>query len=217
MQPMHGNSRFVIVNCSRETLWKRCIHYRNVPGQSDIRTTDLNGEITLIDAAVAAKVRQFVYTSFSGNLDLDFPLRNAKRAVEQHLQRSGLTYTILRPSFFMEVWLSPAVGFDAAGPPEKQLAESVQAVEDRRQQSVTVHAGRVVLQVLDAIAKGAGRVNRCAWASLGSAGVATISAMRLGSVAHSTPGASNGSRTGQPRSAMLAYTAARRSSPPRSA
>ena len=25
-----------------------------------------------------------------------------------------MVYTILRPSFFMEVWLSPAVGFDAA-------------------------------------------------------------------------------------------------------
>ena len=55
-----------------------------------------------------------MYTSFSGNLDLDFPLRNAKRAVEAHLEQSGLTYTILRPSCFMEVWLGPAVGFDAA-------------------------------------------------------------------------------------------------------
>ncbi|MFO7632481.1 MAG: SDR family oxidoreductase [Caldilinea sp.] len=84
------------------------------PGENDIRTTDLEGEISLIDAAVAAHVRHFVYTSFSGNLDLDFPLRNAKRAVEQHLQRSGMTYTVLRPSYFMEVWLSAAVGFDAA-------------------------------------------------------------------------------------------------------
>ena len=84
------------------------------PGENDIRTTDLEGEMSLIDAAKAAKVRHFVYTSFSGNLDLDFPLRNAKRAVERYLKASGLTYTILRPSCFMEVWLSPAVGFDAA-------------------------------------------------------------------------------------------------------
>jgi uncharacterized protein YbjT (DUF2867 family) len=85
-----------------------------VPGENDIRTTDLEGELSLVDAARAAKVRHFIYTSFSGNLDLDFPLRNAKRAVEQHLQQSGMVYTILRPSCFMEVWLSPAVGFDAA-------------------------------------------------------------------------------------------------------
>ena len=48
------------------------------------------------------------------SIDLDFPLRNAKRAVEQRLRDSGLVYTILRPSYFMEVWLGPAVGFDAA-------------------------------------------------------------------------------------------------------
>lgn len=84
------------------------------PGENDIRTTDLEGEISLIDAAKAAGVRHLIYTSFSGNLDLDFPLRNAKRAVERHLQESGMVYTILRPSCFMEVWLSPAVGFDAA-------------------------------------------------------------------------------------------------------
>ena len=84
------------------------------PGENDIRTTDLEGEMSLVDAAKAANVRHFVYTSFSGNIDLDFPLRNAKRAVEQHLQKSGMAYTILRPSYFMEVWLSPAVGFDAA-------------------------------------------------------------------------------------------------------
>ena len=59
-----------------------------------------------------AGVEQFVYTSFT--MELDFPLHNAKRAVEQHLKESGLGYTILRPGYFMEVWLSPAVGFDAA-------------------------------------------------------------------------------------------------------
>lgn len=83
-----------------------------VPGENDIRTTDLDGSIRLIDAARAAKVRHFVYTSISANMNLDFPTGNAKRAVEQNLMRSGMTYTILRPSFFMEVWLSPAVGFD---------------------------------------------------------------------------------------------------------
>jgi uncharacterized protein YbjT (DUF2867 family) len=85
-----------------------------VPGENDIRTTDLEGEMSLIDAAKAANVRHFIYTSFSGNLDLDYPLRNAKRAVEKYLKESGMTYTILRPSFFMEGWLSPATGFDAA-------------------------------------------------------------------------------------------------------
>jgi uncharacterized protein YbjT (DUF2867 family) len=69
--------------------------------------------INLIDAAKSAGVKHFIYTSFSKNMNLDFPLNNAKRKVEKHLQESGLTYTILRPGYFMEVWLTAAVGFDA--------------------------------------------------------------------------------------------------------
>ncbi|MDP3642180.1 MAG: SDR family oxidoreductase [Bacteroidota bacterium] len=83
------------------------------PGENDIQSVDEKGVINLIDASKAAGVNHFIYTSFSKNLDLDFPLRNAKRKVEKHLQNSGLTYTILRPGCFMELWLSAAVGFDA--------------------------------------------------------------------------------------------------------
>jgi uncharacterized protein YbjT (DUF2867 family) len=84
------------------------------PGVNDIQTVDLEGVTNLIDAARAASVQHFVYTSFSSQIDLDFPLSSAKRAVEKRLKESGLTYTILHPSFFMEVWLSAALGFDAA-------------------------------------------------------------------------------------------------------
>ena len=83
-----------------------------VPGENDIQHVDLEGTKCLVDAAQAAGVQQFIYISFT--MDNEFPLRDAKRAVEQHLKDSGLTYTILRPSYFMEVWLNPAVGFDAA-------------------------------------------------------------------------------------------------------
>jgi uncharacterized protein YbjT (DUF2867 family) len=82
------------------------------PGENDIQTVDLEGVTCLIDAAQAAGAQHFVYISFT--MDNDFPLRNAKRAVERHLQDSGPTYTILRSGYFMEVWLSPAVGFDSA-------------------------------------------------------------------------------------------------------
>lgn len=84
------------------------------PGQNDITTTDTEGLITLIRVARAAGVKRFVMTSFSGGIDLDFPLERAKRRVEAHLITSGMEWTVLRPSCFMEVWLSPAVGFDAA-------------------------------------------------------------------------------------------------------
>ena len=83
------------------------------PGENDIHSVDEDGIINLIDASKSAGVNHFIYTSFSKNLDLDFPLRNAKRKVERHLQKSGLTYTILRPGCFMELWLTAAVGFDA--------------------------------------------------------------------------------------------------------
>jgi uncharacterized protein YbjT (DUF2867 family) len=81
------------------------------PGDT-IEDVDLAGQIQLVDAAKAAGIEQYLYVSFSGAIDGDFPLRNAKRGVEQHLIESGLAYTILRPTYFMEVWLSPIVGFD---------------------------------------------------------------------------------------------------------
>jgi uncharacterized protein YbjT (DUF2867 family) len=84
------------------------------PGENDIQNVDVQGMFDLIDAAKTAGVRHFVYTSATGNIKLDAPLPNAKRAVERHLGASGLSYTILRPGYFMEVWISPALGFDAA-------------------------------------------------------------------------------------------------------
>jgi uncharacterized protein YbjT (DUF2867 family) len=81
------------------------------PGDS-IEATDEAGQLRLIDAARAAGVRRFVYISYSQNLKDDGPLTRAKRAVEQRLRESGMAYTILRPSYFMEVWLSPHLGFD---------------------------------------------------------------------------------------------------------
>jgi uncharacterized protein YbjT (DUF2867 family) len=82
------------------------------PGENDIQLVDENGMINLIDASISAGVNHFIYTSFSKNINLDFPLRNAKRKVERYLQKSGLTYTILRPGYFMELWLSAGAGFD---------------------------------------------------------------------------------------------------------
>jgi uncharacterized protein YbjT (DUF2867 family) len=46
------------------------------------------------------------------NISDPSPLTVAKRSVEAAVRASGMTYTILRPSYFMEAWLSPAVGFD---------------------------------------------------------------------------------------------------------
>ena len=42
-------------------------------------------------------------------------MHDAKRGVERYLRESGVSYTILRPSVFMEVWLNPMLGFDYEG------------------------------------------------------------------------------------------------------
>jgi len=83
---------------------------RYQPGSNDIASVDRDGVKHLIDAAKEAGVGHFVYTSFT--IEESFPLRDAKRAVEAYLKESGMSFTILRPSYFMEVWLSPMVGFD---------------------------------------------------------------------------------------------------------
>jgi uncharacterized protein YbjT (DUF2867 family) len=83
------------------------------PGENTPQTVDQDGCLSLIDVAREAGAQQFVYTSFPP-MEPSFPLQDAKRAVEARLRDSGLMYTILRPTYFTEVWLSPAVGFDYA-------------------------------------------------------------------------------------------------------
>ena len=79
-----------------------------------IQTVDLEGQLHLIDAAKSAGVQQFIFISFVKDPAFPFPLSEAKTKVESHLKNSGMTYTILEANFFMEVWLSDALGFDAA-------------------------------------------------------------------------------------------------------
>jgi uncharacterized protein YbjT (DUF2867 family) len=79
-----------------------------------VERVDGRGHQDLVDAAKASGVESFVYTSISGHIDREFPFRNAKRDVERYLQASGVSYTILRPTFYVEVWLSAIGGFDFA-------------------------------------------------------------------------------------------------------
>jgi uncharacterized protein YbjT (DUF2867 family) len=74
---------------------------------------DLQGQLNVVEVAETSGVEQFVFISFIQIPEL-FPLQDAKRIVEERLQQSKMTYTILRPTDFMEVWLGPALGFDAA-------------------------------------------------------------------------------------------------------
>jgi uncharacterized protein YbjT (DUF2867 family) len=76
------------------------------PGDS-FEDTDARGTMSLIDAAKAAGAEHFVFVSFDASSFPDTPLTDAKRAVENHLRSSGIAYTILQPSPFIEVWLGP--------------------------------------------------------------------------------------------------------------
>jgi len=78
-----------------------------------IESVDQEGQLSLVDAARKAGVEYFVFVSFRDNPRIQFPLSVAKRAVERALKASGMAYTILQASYFMEVWLTPALGFDA--------------------------------------------------------------------------------------------------------
>ncbi len=82
-------------------------------GRDDgLRRVDRDGVLALIEAAERTGVSRFVYTSYSGNIQQDSPLHRAKRECERRLAEADLESVVLRPSYFMEVWLGPAVGFD---------------------------------------------------------------------------------------------------------
>ncbi|MEW5918980.1 MAG: NAD(P)H-binding protein, partial [Gemmatimonadota bacterium] len=73
------------------------------PGDS-FAATDGAGTKNLIDASRAAGVGHFVFVSFDTSVVPDCPLASAKKEAEEHLIHSGLTYTILHPTPFMESW-----------------------------------------------------------------------------------------------------------------
>ncbi|MFP2911287.1 NmrA/HSCARG family protein [Pyxidicoccus sp. 3LFB2] len=64
--------------------------------------------MNLADAARLAGVRHYVYSSVAGaDRMTGIPHFDSKHRVELHVRRSGLPYTILGPTFFMENFTSP--------------------------------------------------------------------------------------------------------------
>ncbi|MEB3357975.1 MAG: SDR family oxidoreductase [Synechococcales bacterium] len=68
-----------------------------------IRDVDWTGKVNLIQAAIAAQVKRFIFFSI---LDAEkypnVPLMDIKRCTEVFLENSGLDYTILRPCGFLQ-------------------------------------------------------------------------------------------------------------------
>lgn len=81
--------------------------------EDNIDAVDRDGHLALIDAAVARGVAHMVHVSCSGRFEADCALVRAKRAVEARLREcTALTHSILRPTAFMETWLTPRMGLD---------------------------------------------------------------------------------------------------------
>jgi uncharacterized protein YbjT (DUF2867 family) len=76
------------------------------PGDTS-RSVEERGYEALVERAVRAGVRRFVYTSAPASaLDDQVPQMRAKRVVERHLAESGLSAVSLRLAPFTEVWLA---------------------------------------------------------------------------------------------------------------
>ncbi|TQK70401.1 SDR family oxidoreductase [Nocardioides sp. SLBN-35] len=72
----------------------------------------LEQHLTFVDAAAAAGVEHVVYTSFLGAApDATFTLARDHWATEQHLRASGMGFTFLRDSFYLD-FLPDLVGED---------------------------------------------------------------------------------------------------------
>ncbi|MDQ2913594.1 MAG: SDR family oxidoreductase [Chloroflexota bacterium] len=70
------------------------------------RAIDRDGNRNLIAAARSAGAEHFVLVSIAGaSADSPMELFRMKYAAEQDLKRSGLSWTIVRPTSYMETWL----------------------------------------------------------------------------------------------------------------
>lgn len=81
-----------------------CAPIPDSPG-NNVRAVDQQGNLHLIDAARSAGVKHFVFVSaFGAGPDHPVDFFRVKWEVEEYLKLSGMSYTILRPTAFMEVW-----------------------------------------------------------------------------------------------------------------
>jgi len=74
-------------------------------GDNNPQTVDDAGNRQLIDAARAAGVKHFVFLSILGaSPDAPVEFFRIKYHTEEYLRASGLSFTIIRPSAFMDLW-----------------------------------------------------------------------------------------------------------------
>ncbi|MEJ2596914.1 MAG: SDR family oxidoreductase [Anaerolineales bacterium] len=80
-------------------------HALNGKGDNNPHTVDDLGNRQLIDAAKAADVKHFIFVSIKGaGPQSPLALFRIKYAVEEYLRASGMHFTILRPTAYMDLW-----------------------------------------------------------------------------------------------------------------
>jgi uncharacterized protein YbjT (DUF2867 family) len=80
-------------------------------GDDNVETVDLNGNAALVRAARDTGVERFVFLSVLGaDPESPNPFFAAKARTELALRESGMSWTILRPDAFMDVWVPIVVG-----------------------------------------------------------------------------------------------------------
>jgi uncharacterized protein YbjT (DUF2867 family) len=80
-------------------------------GADNPQSVDLEGNRNLIEAARAAGVEHFIFVSLlEADVNNPAPFVQAKAQSESALRESGMEYTILAPTAYMEVWPAMVVG-----------------------------------------------------------------------------------------------------------
>lgn len=80
-------------------------------GDDNVATVDLEGNLALIEAARSAGVRHFIFVSAAAvDESSPVPLFAAKARTERRLCESGMSWTILAPHAFMDVWFPMIIG-----------------------------------------------------------------------------------------------------------
>jgi uncharacterized protein YbjT (DUF2867 family) len=94
-------------------------------GEDTVESVDRKGNRDLVEAAAGAGVGRFVFVSALGAAaSSPDPFLRAKGEAEEALRASGMTWTILEPNLYMEIWVPAIVGGPAlAGKPVTFIGE----------------------------------------------------------------------------------------------
>ena len=122
-----------------------------------LRAVDREGYLALVELARLRGVKSFVYLSASPTLKRSAPLIGYKREIERVVRTSGMRWTIVQPTAFMDVWFSKLIGWDHVtgramifGPGTEPVnwiciadvaAHTVHAIDDERVANVELPLG----------------------------------------------------------------------------